>query len=298
MPATASDLARFNIPEIVTFEPGAGGLIKAVITAPTGKADVYLHGATIAHFRPEKSDPVLFLSKTSNFMPNKAIRGGVPVIFPWFGPHPTDKSQAQHGFVRMMEWSVASTSSNPDNTATLVLTIASSSETKKVWPYDFAIRFTIKVGDSLDMHFEVTNTGSTPFTYDEALHTYFNIPDIKTTQVEGLENTEFVDKVDGGKRVKQHGPVVFSGETDRVYLNTPATCTIKSGGKTIAKIAKEGSLATVVWNPGGTKAEAIADLAGNQWPGFCCVETVNALDNRITLQPGAKHAMRSVVSAG
>jgi glucose-6-phosphate 1-epimerase len=104
--------------------------------------------------------------------------------------------------------------------------------------------------------------------------------------------------VDGGKRVKQHGPVVFTGETDRVYLNTPATCTIKSGGKTIAKIAKEGSLATVVWNPGGTKAEAIADLAGNQWPGFCCVETVNALDNRITLQPGAKHAMRSVVSAG
>ncbi len=144
-------------------------------------------------------------------MPNKAIRGGVPVIFPWFGPHPTDKSLAQHGFVRMMEWSVASTSSNPDNTATLVLTIASNAETKKVWPHDFSIRFTIKVGDSLDMHFEVTNTGATPFTYDEALHTYFNIPDIKTTQVEGLENTEFVDKVDGGNGLSSWGRLCFRG---------------------------------------------------------------------------------------
>ena len=289
------DLDRYEIPDVIRFEKGAGGLTKAVITALRGSAELYLFGATVTHFQAKHKPPTLFLSKTSFFQTGKAIRGGIPVIFPWFGPHPTDKALGQHGFVRTMEWEVSDTASNDNGSAMLELECRSTPETLKVWPYEFYVRYTIVVGDTLDLMFEVHNPSTAPFTFDEALHTYFNVPDIGKTEVLGLEGTEFIDKVDGGKRKKQQGPVVFAGETDRVYVNTPTTCVIQCAGQKVASVSKQNSLATVVWNPGREKGNALADLGGDQWPTFVCVETVNAADHKVMLNPGNQHTMRCTI---
>ncbi len=289
------DLERFAIADVLHFEQGPGGLTKAVITAQRGSAEIYLHGATVTHFQAKNKPPTLFLSKTSLYQPAKPIRGGIPVIFPWFGPHPTDKSIGQHGVVRTMEWEVSDTASNDNGSVMLELECRSTPETLKVWPYEFYIRYTIVVGDTLDLLFEVHNPNTAPFVFEEALHTYFNVPDIGKTEVHGLAGTEFIDKVDGGKRKHQQGPVVFTTETDRVYVNTPAVCTIHCNDQKIASVSKQNSLATVVWNPGREKGNALADLSGDQWPKFVCVETVNAIDHKITLNPGNQHSMRCTI---
>ena len=286
------NLSPFVIPNVITFAAGNGGLTKAVITAPRGSAEIYLHGATVTHFQPAGSDPMLWVSKTTAYDREKPIRGGVPVLFPWFGPHP--QGLGQHGFARITEWNVLYTGANPDGSATVVLGMSSTESTKKSFPHDFSIRYTITVGQHLDLTFEVTNHSPNEIIFEEGLHTYFRTPDIRQTEVTGLDGVTFIDKVAGDQRKVQHGPVKFPGEIDWVYQDTPHTCSIYCAGQRLATVAKEGSISTVVWNPSEAKGESLPDLAG-QWRNFVCVETVNNYDNRVKLAAGKTHTMRSII---
>jgi glucose-6-phosphate 1-epimerase len=291
----------FAIAGAVSLAQGAGGLTKVVLRAGQSSAgrgavaEVYLNGATVTRYDVGKR-AVLFCGRTSKFAPGKAIRGGVPVIFPWFGPHPTDASRPQHGLVRAAAWTVDATHQYADGAAAVVLALESSQETRAVWPYDFALRYTVTLGRRLDMALEVINRSSTEFRFDEALHTYLAVSDVRRIAIHGLEQTEYYDKVEGMAR-KRHGnaPVELEGETDRVFVNTTAPCRLTDPVNGEVIVRKEGSLSTVVWNPWETKAEALPDLAGGQWPEMVCIETANALENAVVLAPGASHTMRAVI---
>lgn len=282
--------------DFLRFEEVPGGLVRAVIITPTAQAEVYLHGAHITHFQPAGQAPVLFLSKESHFAPDKAIRGGVPICFPWFGPRQNDATAPMHGLARLLEWDVESIEAKKEEVA-LVLSLS-----PKMAPYPgwapCALRFVIQVGSSLTMQLEVTNIGAKVFTFEEALHTYLQVGDVRQIEIIGLAETPYIDKTDNFRQKTQLGARALSirGETDQVYLNTQNTCVIHDPilNRKI-HIIKQNSASTVVWNPWIEKAVALPDFGDDEWTKMVCIETCNVNICEVELQPGQTHIMTAKI---
>ena len=270
----------------VTIDHDAHGMPRIDVSTPGAAAHAYLHGAHVTHYQPHGSAPVLFMSAESAFAPDKPIRGGVPVIFPWFGPRPTRPDFPAHGFARTREWSLRDIRRD-GNVVTVEFGLTSDG---------FELRYTVTVADALEMALEVRNASAGAARFEEALHTYLAVSDVRQVRVEGLTGRQYVDKVDGMKRKTQSGPITITGETDRVYLDTPDAVTVEdeAGGRKIV-VSKEGSASTVVWNPWVEKAKRMPDFGDDEWPSMLCVETANVADNAITLPPAGTHVMRAVV---
>jgi glucose-6-phosphate 1-epimerase len=291
---TPTNLAeRFAIPDALRFEEGHGGLTRAIISTPAAEAEIYLHGAHLTHWKPRGAEPVLFLSSKSFFEPGKAIRGGVPVIFPWFGPRGEGQAGPMHGFARTMEWTVEETALDKDGNVEIALVLEPDEGTRSLGYDAFHLRFRVTVGRTLEMKLETRNDGAEPLVFQEALHTYFAIGDIYRVRVSGLEGAVYIDKADGFQRKRQGSdPIQITKETDRVYVNTASTCVIgdPASGRRIM-VEKSGSEATVVWNPWDEKIKTFADMTPEDWKHMICVETANAGDHSIHLAPGASHML-------
>lgn len=278
----------------VRFEAGEGGLTRLAINAPVASAHIYLHGAHVTHFQPTGEMPVLFLSSKSAFAPGKAIRGGIPVIFPWFGPRASDN--VMHGFVRTREWGVESIEPKGDAVVATLKT-ESDSETSTLWPYRFTATLVVTVGKALDVVLRIENRSAEAFEFEEALHTYYEVGDVQKVRVLGLQNAGYHDKVLDHARALQHDEIIHpTGPIDRVYVNTPATCTIEDPA--LARkiiIEKSGSQSTVVWNAWAENMPKFADFPPDAWLHYMCVETANAKDNVVTLKASGVHEMRMSV---
>lgn len=255
-------------------------------------------GAHVLAWEPAGTPPVLFLSPRSFFAPGKAIRGGVPLVFPWFGPKAGDPNAAQHGFARVRDWTLVATPPEPDGAIHVTLTLDDDDRTRAVWPHAFAARFCIRAGRTLEMGLEVRNSGETTFSFEAALHTYFAVSDVGQIVIRGLEPTEYVERYGGGGRQRPAAePITFTGEVDRTYFDTTADCVIVDPGwKRRIVVAKSGSHTTVVWNPGSARARHMADLGDPAWRGFVCVETVCAGADAVTLSPGATHVLGATIA--
>jgi D-hexose-6-phosphate mutarotase len=289
---------RFAIPGVLKFEPGGGGLVRAAISTPLAWGHAYLHGAHVTHFQRRDEQPLLFLSSKSEFTPKKAIRGGVPICFPWFGAGKDDKAPLFHGFARTFPWKVVSTAS-ADNTVELTLSLSSDNDTRAIWPFEFQARYTASFGSRLQLALEISNSGSKAFEFEEALHTYFQIADIRRVQISGLDRTQYLDKTRDMKTFSQgENPVTFAEETDRIYLRTGAMCVAHdlAGGRNIV-VGNRSSSTTVVWNPWSEKGNAMADMGDGEWTQMLCIETCNVKDAAITLEPGQSHTMTAIIGA-
>lgn len=298
MKSAASALRRLEIPGTAVFEPGEGDLPRLTIRSALAEAHIYLHGAHVTHFQPVGKAPVLFMSGRSLFAADKPIRGGVPVIFPWFGPRADHPESPAHGFARTSEWQVESLSEDGDGVVTAAFELVPDERTRALWPGDFKLSYRVAVGHTLALTFEVENTGSEAFTFEDALHTYFSVADVRNTATTGLEGAEYVDKTDHLQRKQQPPePIRITSETDRVFENTRKTCVVSDPGlNRQITIEKSGSQTTVVWNPWIAKAAAMADFGDDEWPKMLCVETCNAGANALTLLPGKTHSTRAVIS--
>jgi len=291
-------LARDWIAPGARWERGPGDLPFLAVTTESCRARLTAYGAHLCEWTPAAhAPPVLFVSPRSAFAPGTAIRGGVPVCFPWFANHPTDPGKPSHGFARTRPWDVVRVTRDEGAGLVAELRLASDDRTRALWDAEFDARLTIALGSSLAMTFEVVNLGDREIAYEAALHSYFTVGDVERIAIGGLEGAAFIDKVDGMKR-KVHGvaPLALTGETDRVFLDTAATCVIDDAelGRRI-HVAKSGSMATVVWNPWRTRAETIADVGADVWRRFVCVETANCGVHAIRLAPGARHTMAARV---
>jgi D-hexose-6-phosphate mutarotase len=180
----------------------------------------------------------------------------------------------------------------------MVLGLADDEQTRAQWPYAFAATYRVRMsGDELVVLLAITNTGEQPFTYEEALHAYFAVSDIRAVTVDGLAGARYLDMVPGADRGPhtQDGPITFTGETDRVFQDTGATATVHDGGRRLA-LARDGSKSAIVWNPWIAKAASMADYGDDDWTGMVCVETANVKADAVTLEPGADHTMTARVS--
>ena len=297
------DLAWLNstvgAPGVVTFEAAESGLVRVAVTTPLAQAHIYLHGAHVTRFQPRGQSDLLFLSRQSHFAADKPIRGGIPVIFPWFGPRRGDPAAPQHGFARTAPWDVQSVESSPDGTVQIRLGLAPSQVSRPWLQNDFEVFYSISVGASLDLALRVRNNSAAALRFEEALHTYLSVSDVRTVALEGLDAVAYIDKVDGMKRKTQPpGALRIDRETDRVYLDTvgPVTVSDPAAHRSLV-ISKEGSRSTVVWNPWIDKAGAMSDFSDDEWPRMVCVETANVADNAVVLAPGEEHLMRASIGA-
>ena len=284
---------RFGVAGVLRIDVGRGNLPRVTVTSDLATAEIYLHGAHLTHFQPAGAKPVLFMSSESQFDAAKPIRGGVPVIFPWFGPRAGAPESPMHGFARIRSWQLESSEVQSDGRVRVVLGLASDPSTLSLWPHDFGLRMTFWIGRSLEMELEVTNRAKQPWTFEEALHTYLAVGGVREIGIDGLDDVEYLDKMDSFKRKRQPaGAIRITGETDRIYVETRGTCTVRDPvlGRTLA-VEKENSGSTVVWNPWIAKARAMADFGDEEWPGMVCIETANVGAGAIRLDPGQSHRM-------
>jgi glucose-6-phosphate 1-epimerase len=184
--------------EPVVVGRGAGGLERVVVTHDGAEAHVYLQGATVTHYRPRGGEPVLFLSGRAAWQPGRAIRGGVPIVFPWFGPHPTDRAAPMHGVARTRPWRLLGGGPGAGG-VTRELALDDDAHTRAAWPFAFALRYRVTVGEALRLALEVTNAGDRPFTFEAGLHTYLAVGDVRAVAIGGLEDALCIAHLHIGK---------------------------------------------------------------------------------------------------
>jgi glucose-6-phosphate 1-epimerase len=305
---------EFSVPGILAFEPANGGLIAAHVTTPAAEATIYLQGAHLTQWKPAGFAPAIFLSQRAEFAPGKPIRGGVPIVFPWFADRHDGRPGPQHGFARISEWELAFAAMAADDLH-LTFTLAPNDLSRSLGFDHFKLAYRVTVGRTLTLELTVANDSGSggayagdasahiaangaPLLFEEALHTYYAVADARQVSIDGLGGTAYIDKVDGFKhKVQPPDPLMFAGRTDRPYLNTEAACVLHdpAGGRKIT-VAKSGSRSTVVWNPWQELTATMADMEPDAWMHMTAIETANVGDNAVTLAAGATHTMRATVS--
>jgi glucose-6-phosphate 1-epimerase len=287
---------HFGLPGVLAFHATESGLVRADITTPHATATVYLQGAHLTAWQPAGHQPAIFTSRKTDLAPGKAIRGGVPIAFPWFATRHDGKTGPSHGFARIQDWTLAFAALAGDDLH-LTFTLGSNDLSRSLGYDHFRLAYQLTIGHTLTMQLTVANDADTPLLFEEALHTYYSVTDVHEIAITGLDGISYLDKVDDLKKKLQHGDITVTGPTDRVYLDTTGTCTLKDhAGKRRVAVAKSGSNTTVVWNPWESGAAKLADMDPTEWHEFVAIETVNAAVDAITLAPGATHTMQAQVS--
>lgn len=286
--------SRFNF---LTFEDH-NNLVLLHLHTPNADATIYLQGAHLTAWQPAGFAPVIFLSRKSDFAPGKPLRGGVPIVFPWFaGDSKPDRIDGHpgpaHGFARTQDWTLESVDPSPDHVQ-LTFALGPTAMSRSLGFDHFALKLEFLIGRSLTIRMTVKNDDTQPLHYEQAFHSYYEVVDVHEVTLDGLEPTSFIDKTDAMKvKPAAHTPLTFTAFTDRVYPNTAAPLTIHdAAGKRRITVHKTGSNSTVVFNPW----KELADLGPWEWHEMLAVETANVGENAITLAPGASAVMQALVS--
>jgi glucose-6-phosphate 1-epimerase len=253
------------------------------------------HGAHVMAWEPRDGWPVIFTSAAAVHAQDTAIRGGVPVCFPWFGPGREPGAPYDHGFARTTTWRKVGDEA-ADDVRTLTYRLSHDDATDDYWPHRYWALLSARFGSDLTVTLSVTNLDTGPFTYEAALHTYLSVADIHEVRVEGLDGVPYVDKAAAGRVRRQEGPVTFSGLTDRVYASPGPVRVLDSAAGREVSVTTSGASQLVLWNPGEEKASRIPDLRAGEWPTFVCVEAGCVLDRAVELAPGETHTLSTTIS--
>jgi len=290
-------LDSLRIPGHLEPVPGNGGLPCFHLEAQGARATVYLHGAHVTAFQPENAAPVLWMSEKSHFEHGHAIRGGVPICWPWFGAHESDPDLPAHGVARLRAWTPLEAGVLQDGRCRLRLGFSPEKNEIPLIPEGLRLEYTITLGNTLCLELESINDGPAAVAVEDALHSYFALGDVKTASVKGLEGAPYLDKLDAMSTKIQSSAVEFTKETDRIYLHSDSNlCVADPAWDREIHIHQSGAGNSVVWNPWIDKSNAMADFGDEEWRGMCCVEAVNTLRDRIQLLPGTCHRTRMEIS--
>jgi D-hexose-6-phosphate mutarotase len=291
MPTTS----KTSSPARVTFLDGRGELPMVEITTPWSTAEIYLHGAHVTNFKKHNEPPILFLSQCSRFEENQPIRGGIPIIFPWFGPR---EGMAAHGFARLKAWEIKEIIPAPDGSVSIRFRLPDCPEAA-VYP-PFTAEYLVTVNEALTLEFIVTNNSTDAnLEFEECLHTYFAVEDIAAMSITGLKGHSYLDKVAHfAKKTETDDVIRIISEVDRVYLEARGMVDILDArlGRTI-RVAKSNSASTVVWNPWITKAQQMPDFGNEEYQQMVCVESGNVNGSGITLAPGKSSSLKVTLSS-
>jgi glucose-6-phosphate 1-epimerase len=279
----------------VSFGPGQGGLARLDVLTPWSRAEIYTHGAQVTHFQKHGEPPLVFLSEASRFEPGQPIRGGIPLVFPWFGPR---EGLPAHGFARLSEWLLDRVALTPDGACRLEFRLPRLREWTAERPY--AAEYHVTVGADLRLDLRVVNESPRlPFEFEACLHTYFTIGDIHAVRVGGLQGAHYLDALENHASRKATAEFIsISAEVDRLYVGTDAAVTIHDPSlKRRILVTKEGGRSTVVWNPWIAKAKRLSDFGDEEYQHMLCVESGTIGPDRIELPPGGEHTLRVTLAS-
>ncbi len=287
--------ARWGRPGAVRFTERYGGPV-ALLQAGGASIVIALQGAQVLSYVPANMSEVLWLSPVAKFGTGKAVRGGVPVCWPWFGPHPGDTTQPAHGFVRSAPWTVTGSAAS-QNRARLVLAFDASTNLQTGWPHRALAELEITLSDALTISLSTENRGSDDLEITQALHTYLAVGDIGGVTAEGFEGRPYLDQLAPGPMRNDAEPVRVTGEIDRIYQECegPVFVTDEKSARRI-RIAKTGSRSTVLWNPWVEKSARLGDMGKEGYRRMLCVEAANAGNDKVTLTPGERHRLTTELS--
>lgn len=284
------------LPPTVVLRENPSGYPVLEIIHPEAAARVALHGGHLMEWTPAGQAPVLYLSPHAVYREGKAIRGGVPVCWPWFGNHSGGPALPAHGLARTRFWKVEAATESPEGVR-LSLVLRDDERTRKLWPHSFELRLDLAIGQTLKMTLTMRHLGDVPAVFEAALHSYISVRDIRRVKVLGLENSGYFTEVgppmEQGEHT-QHGPIFIDREVDRQYHAAPVVRVMDAGlGREIV-ISNSGSNSTVVWNPWIDKASRLADLPDRDYWNFLCVETACLTTaSRLQLPPGGSHILKA-----
>jgi glucose-6-phosphate 1-epimerase len=275
---------------------GKGNLPLLKISTSRSTAEIYLHGAHIAHFQKTGEPPLLFMSPQSRFEAGEAIRGGVPICFPWFGSREGGPS---HGLARILAWELVETTANPDGGMKVHLRLPQ----KALGPEWSALKteFFVTVADTLTMELVTTNTSADKtLEIEDCLHTYFNVGDISAVSITGLQGASYLDNAAGGngeRKADNEAVLKIVKETNRLYLNTSGPVEVRDEKlRRLIRVEKSGSQSTVIWNPWSTQ-KMPEDFAPANHKNMVCVEAGNVKENKISLAPGKTTRLQATLSS-
>ena len=258
-------------------------------------------GAQVLRYQPHGQQPVIWLSDEAGYKKGQSVRGGVPVCWPWFGDLARNPETIQtlhagapapaHGAARGLDWQLQGIDSE-DEAVTLTFTFRPTVDALPNLPKGVQLSLAIRLDQRLTLTLTTLNGSDQPLPFSQALHTYFAVSDIHQAQIEGLQDTRYIETLEDWQQRQQQGAVSFTGETDRIYLDIPAELSIVDPQwQRRIHLASSGSRSAVVWNPWIAKAQRLSQFAADAWTGMLCIETANVLDDIVTLAPGAQHSM-------
>jgi len=282
---------KYKIAGQLEFIAGNGGLPMIRVNNAKAAALISLHAGQVLSYQPAgEPEDVLFLSEKAYYQDGKAIKGGAPICWPWFGADPEGKGRPGHGFVRNRAWNVVATEAMNNGDVKVTLGLEDTPDTRAIWPQSFSLLQEIIIGDTLNLSLITRNTGKETFSITQAFHTYFKVGDIARTKVFGLEGCEYIDKAGGGNAQKrQSDAVTIESEVDRIYLDVGNTLTIDDSAlNRRIQITSQGSKTAVVWNPWEKISKEMADLEDTDYQRLVCVETTNAANDVIEIAPGSE----------
>lgn len=290
----------------MTLKPGhwsftrwttVGQLEAMEVHHPLFRARLFLQGAHLTNFVPRNETDWLWLSDTARFEPGRAIRGGIPVCWPWFGVPDKNPPEVRrriltdtsHGFARTAVWKLEDVRETAHEVE-ISLSLDANTDFADLWKGRALLLMTFTFSArGCQLALTTTNPGSEPLAFTQALHTYLPTGDIQRTEIRGLENCGYVDALRDWAYDSQQGPVHFHGETDRIYESGEPLKVITPAG--LRKLTAVGSDSTVVWNPGPDKAARLSDFPDVAWRSMLCVETANALGDYRVLNEGQSHTL-------
>jgi len=284
---------KFAIDDQLHFELNEEGIIIAKIANSHGTMSLSTYGAHVLSYLPEgESEDVFFLSEQAHYGQGKAIRGGIPVCWPWFAEDVLEQGKKPHGFARNQQWHVIGAQAKQDGSTEISLALGHTEANLAVWPYEFELVLQVVVGEALQITLTTKNLSQKPFTITQALHTYLNVSDIHDIEINGFDGLRYLDKLTEFSEKSQQGTVTVSGEIDRVYLKPPATVTLSdvAFNRDIV-MTSTGNKTVVVWNPGPETVRSLSDIAPEAYKDFICIETANAVIDQVTVEAGQQHSL-------
>ncbi|WP_285422882.1 MULTISPECIES: D-hexose-6-phosphate mutarotase [unclassified Pseudomonas] len=270
-----------------------------------GKAELVVaqQGAHIVSYQVDGDQPLIWSNPGAVFHKGKAIRGGMPICWPWFGNFQRNPQSVQamrqssepanaHGEVRAIDWELMGM--GEDGEALIVEFIQPKAEGQLPgWPHTVGLKLQIRLDAALNVSLVSFNAGPEDVTLSQALHSYFAISDIKQVSIEGLDGVSYLNTLESWEKQNvQAGDITFTGETDRIYQDTPDLISIVDPAwKRRIQIQTIGSNSSVVWNPWIEKTKTFSDMEADGWQNMVCVETANVMGDIVTLKPNDMHVM-------
>ncbi|MFG0322554.1 D-hexose-6-phosphate mutarotase [Pseudomonas sp. zjy_15] len=258
-------------------------------------------GAQVLSYQQVGEPPLLWLSDQALFRQGKSVRAGVPVCWPWFGNLQRNPQAVQamyhgaqapaHGLARTRDWQLLGIE-DVEETLRIEFELPEAQGDLPGWPHDVELKLVVEMGADLKLSLTSRNMGNTPVTISQALHSYFAVSDVRQARVEGVDGLGYIETLADWEQRQQQGALMFAGETDRIYLNTPQTLSIVDPhwNRRIT-LTSSGSRSAVIWNPWTERAKELADMADDGWQRMLCIETANVWDDLVELEPGRSSSL-------